>query len=94
MLDSKSFWLANMAVCVGLWIFVIFGAFYTFDSQTVTMTWWTITLALALGHTLELIMAIPIGRDAGLSLQKTIIYTLIFGFTWWVPVKRGIFKEE
>ncbi len=94
MLDNKSFWIANMMSCVVLWIVVIFGAFYSFESPSVTITWWVITLALVIGHPLELIMAIPIGKKAGISLQKTIINTLIFGFTWWVPLKRGVFKQQ
>ncbi len=94
MLDNKSFWIGNMMFCLVLWVFVIFGVFYSFESHEVTIAWWAITLALVIGHTFELIISIPIGNNAGISLQKTIINTIIFGFTWWVPLKRGVFKQQ
>lgn len=47
---------------------------------------------LVLLHTGELIITLPLGRQKGLSSTRTLLMTLLFGFTWWVPLKRGIHK--
>jgi hypothetical protein len=45
------------------------------------------------GHPLELSMSLPAGKRAGLSLERTIVMTLIFGITWWIPLKLGVFDR-
>lgn len=47
-------------------------------------------LAILIVHASELPAACPIGRARGLSRTRILIKTLIFGFTWWVPLKKGV----
>jgi zinc transporter ZupT len=53
-----------------------------------------ITLIWGLCHPLELAVSLPLAKKAGFSLLKTIIYTLVFGITWWLPVKLGVLTPE
>jgi hypothetical protein len=41
----------------------------------------------------ELLTSIPIGKKAGISTGTTVLKTLVFGFTWWLPVKMGILDK-
>jgi hypothetical protein len=45
------------------------------------------------GHPLELALSLRIGKRAGLSVFRTVLKTLAFGFTWWVPLKLGVIKK-
>ncbi len=47
---------------------------------------------LVLLHASELFITLPLGRQKGLSSTRTVLMTMLFGFTWWVPLKRGIHK--
>jgi len=82
-----------MAVCFVGWLFVVYGLLFPFEAgSTVRTVWWVILLIL-MTHFLELPKSIPIGKEAGSSLFKTVIYTILFGLTWWLPLQRGVFRE-
>lgn len=44
-----------------------------------------------LAHVLELPAAFRAVADRDRSEWVTMVMTLLFGFTWWVPVRRGIY---
>ena len=46
------------------------------------------------GHPLELVLAFPVGRAAGFSAGRTVLKTILFGFTWWVPVSLKVFRQK
>jgi len=54
---------------------------------------WGLYAALFVLHLFELKTALRVGREKGLSDLRIVLLNLIFGFTWWVPVKRGIIKR-
>ena len=91
MSKTQLFCYGNMAGAVIGWIFIFFGAAMGLNGGLQTL-WIIITVIWALGHPLELAVAIPIARKAGFSPLKTIVNTLVFGITWWIPVNLGIFK--
>lgn len=91
MLNNKNFWYANMAGAIVGWIFIIIGAASPF-SGALHIIWIVVALLWVVGHPLELITAVPIARKAGYSPGATVINTLAFGITWWIPVKLGVFK--
>ena len=93
MFKSKAFWYGNMAGGVGAWIFGIYGILCPFENPMVRITAIIIFWSFLLLHPLELIMAIPICKKAGIPLWKTIVFTMIFGFLWWLPVKMEVIKE-
>jgi hypothetical protein len=54
---------------------------------------WTIFLSLMLLHLGELKTAMTEGHKKGLSNRRIILMNMLFGFTWWVPLRRGIFSK-
>jgi hypothetical protein len=52
---------------------------------------WGLYGALFVLHLFELKTALRVGREKGLSTLRTVVKNLVFGFTWWVPLKNGIF---
>lgn len=84
---NKQFWLMSNAVTIVLHVAGV--AFYFaqgFDSWIAQL--WAIIVAI---HVLEIPMALMAVQDRGLSPGATAIKTLIFGFTWWVPARRGVY---
>ena len=75
------------------WLFAIYGLIVPIPNETVRIIWLIVLIVWVLGHPLELPISLPIGRNAGLSKQRTVVKTILFGFTWWLPVKLGVFKE-
>ncbi len=92
MIQNKLFWQGQMGGAVAGWVFIFWGALSPF-SGVVNLIWWIVMLLWALGHPLELTMSLPVGKRAGLSLQRTIAMTLVFGITWWIPLKMGVFER-
>lgn len=92
MLKNKLFWQGQMVFAVAGWIFIFWGALAPF-SGAVNFAWWVVLLLWAVGHPLELSMSLSVGKRAGLSLERTIFMTLVFGITWWIPLKLGVFDR-
>jgi len=93
MLKSKAFWYGNMAGGVGAWIFGISGLLCPFENPSIRITSLIIFWSFLILHPFELAMSIPICKKAGIPLWKTVVFTMIFGFLWWLPVKMEVFKE-
>ena len=93
MMDNKLFWYGNMAGALFGWVFIFYGAVSPIDSPFLYYTWIAITLGWVIGHPLELTQSLPIAQKANVPLKTAIIKTLIFGLTWWIPLKRGIIKN-
>lgn len=55
----------------------------------ITKGFWYIAAGLFALHLAEVfIKGIPVGLKAGKSRAYSIIMTLIFGFTWWLPIQK------
>lgn len=37
--------------------------------------------------------SLPAAKARGLSLERAFAKTMLFGFTWWVPLKAGVFDD-
>lgn len=57
-----------------------------------TAGWVGMLLILAL-HAAELPIALPLANEKGLSNREAWLKNALFGFTWWLPLKRGIFQR-
>jgi uncharacterized protein YhhL (DUF1145 family) len=75
------------------WLFIIFGVVFPIGDETVRTFWLAITCMWVIVHPLELILSIPIGKKAGIPTGTTVLNTLLFGFTWWLPVKMGVLNK-
>ncbi|MES1924560.1 hypothetical protein [Salinisphaera sp. T31B1] len=85
--DNRRFWLACNAILIVLHIFgLYFYVRYGFDHAVAEL--WAVVMMI---HMLEFPLAFIAVRDRGVRWGTTIMATLIFGFTWWVPTRRGVF---
>ncbi len=90
---KKAFWLLLMVGSLLGWAFAITGLIKPFEDEKLKKIWKCVFCTWAFGHPLELGLSLGIGKKAGLSGLRTVIKTLAFGFTWWVPLKLGIIKK-
>lgn len=74
-----------------LWGAVIILGHYIFPEDRLNSL--SLFLILLTIHILEIPTAHKIGRKNNLSATRTIVKTLLFGFTWWVPLKKGIINR-
>ena len=82
-MNSKLFWQLNRAVCLGLW-----GYLFYIAAKKKNPTAPLILLGL---HTSEYFTkGRAVGEAAGIDPVRTALLTLTYGFTWWVPTKKGI----
>jgi hypothetical protein len=93
MLRSKGFWYLMMAGSLAGWVFAIRGLIRPYEHEGIKRIWKNILLGWVVGHPLELGLAIPAGKAAGISVLKTVLKTMLFGFTWWVPVSLKVFRK-
>ena len=93
MMKSRMFWRGQMVFAVAGWVFIFWGLMSPFSVAAVRYVWWAVLLLWAGGHPLELFSSVPIGRRAGLSPERTVAMTLVFGITWWIPLKLGVFDR-
>lgn len=85
--DNRRFWLACNALLIVLHVAGVgFYVSHGFDSGVARL--WAILVMI---HMLEFPLAFIAVRDRRIGWGVTIIATLIFGFTWWVPARRGVF---
>jgi uncharacterized protein YhhL (DUF1145 family) len=92
MLKSRGFWYLMMAGAVLGWVFIVVGLLRPFRNETLKRLWKSVALTWLVGHPLELVLSRGIGAAAGVSPAQTIVKTMLYGFTWWLPVRLGIFK--
>ncbi len=87
------FWYVNMFVAVLGWFFVVGGLLFGPGPGFLRTLWIVVAVLWVVGHPLELLIAIPVGKKAGVSKGKSIAKTLVFGITWWLPLKIGAFND-
>jgi hypothetical protein len=94
MFKNKVFWyLFMMPGAILGWLFIIGGVICPIGNETLRTIWLVIVCVWCIGHPLELILSIPIGKKAGISTGTTILKTMLLGFTWWLPVKMGVLDK-
>ncbi len=88
MFDSKGFWLANNAIVLAL--YGVAGAL-AFQGQTAH---WAVVLAgvIVAAHVLEIPVAARVLKGKSTSALRLALCTVLFGFTWWVPANKGIYR--
>ena len=88
MMDSKAFWLVNNAA-----LLAIYGVAATLFSQGQDSHWLVILAAVILvAHVLEIPLAMKVLKDKNPSMGRLIAGTVLFGFTWWLPAKKGVYQ--
>ena len=88
------FWyLFMMPGAVAGWFFTLFGFLFPIQNETIKMLWIIIACTWGIGHPLELIVSIPIGKSKGIPVGAAVLKTIALGFTWWLPLKMGVTKK-
>lgn len=89
MQKSKVFWIIINVLALGLFLaglgLLIFVSPHWIGAVVV--------LGILLLHIFELKTALRIGRLKNLPDARIWLMTLAFGFTWWLPLKNGIYKS-
>ena len=87
-MNSKGFWYFLMAGAIGLWVAVLLAAILV---PSVSMIAWIVFIALVALHILEFpLVSKKIAVGKGISGHIAFIKTMLFGFTWWLALKKGI----
>lgn len=89
MTKKPAFWILLQASTILLYILLIGGGYVL----KLPALGWGLYAALFVLHLFELKTALQIGRENGLSKLRIVVMNLIFGFTWWVPLKQGIVQK-
>ena len=91
MTSNKTFWMVLMTGSIGLWALSVVGGQLLFPENPLKA--WGLFLILIAIHVSELPGTFKLGRKLGLSRHSVLIKTMLYGFTWWVPLKKGIFDR-
>lgn len=93
MLKNKTLWQGLMAGSLLVWAFILIGLVFPISNPAVKNLWIALFLIWGVAHPLELKFSLPVGKAAGLSFGRTVVKTLLFGFTWWVALKWEVVKD-
>ena len=80
---KKIFW----SIMQGLILAILIGALplgYLLDRPGIG---WLVFIAVIILHLVELGITIPLAKQRQYPVPATVIRTMLFGFTWWVPWK-------
>ena len=94
MLQRKMFWYGGQAVCLAVWIFNIIGLIKPYGNEATRKLWKISMPVWAIIHPVEIPLAYGLAaKGAGVSLKRTVVKTILYGFTWWVPLKMGVLEK-
>lgn len=85
--DNRAFWRLCQAILIVVHAAGLY-AWLRYATDAPATVLWLIILAI---HVLELPMAFIALRGRSAQALTVIVATLIFGFTWWVPARRGLY---
>lgn len=91
MFQNRYFWLFNnflilLVHLVGATLLLSGARPWT---DPIVLVW----LALVAIHALEIPVAFSATQERPQPLATTVLMTLIFGFTWWLPARLGIYGK-
>lgn len=87
---SKNTVYLAMAIPVLGWLFIIAGCVVPLEHWMLRTLWWLDIAASAGLHALQLVVALPVARRAGVPRPKAVFMTMLLGATWWKPLKEGV----
>lgn len=91
-MNSKGFWYFLMFGSICLFAFSIWLGRYLFPDNCLLS--WIIFLGLLALHIAEIpLSGLRIGREKNIPVPVVIVKTTLFGFTWWLPLKKGIIRS-
>lgn len=90
MFETKQFWQVQNAFLLA---FYMIAGVLLFDGRT---DHWAVLIAgiILVAHVLEIPLAMKMLRDKNPSMGRLALGTLLFGYTWWVPARKGIYAVQ
>lgn len=87
MLDNKMLWLAQNLALMAFWLAAL--ALLALGQSG----HWLVLLAAVIlaAHVLEVPLAFMLLRGRNAAPLRLVLMTLLFGYTWWLPARRGIY---
>lgn len=83
----------NLIPIFGL-LFIFYGLAFPIENVYIAACWYIdIFLSVAV-HAIQLFVACPLGKKAGYTTQKTVLYTMVFGATWWKPLQSRMALQK
>ncbi len=89
MLKSRVFWNMLRLGTIILFLALILAGYLI----NAPVFGWILVGLLLLLHISELPTAFRVGRAKGLSDSRILLMDLLFGFTWWLPLRNGVFEK-
>ncbi|HEX4917102.1 MAG TPA: hypothetical protein VFV43_04310 [Limnobacter sp.] len=89
MKEEQRIWYGLQAGLVVFWLIVPLVGLMGFHLPWLTM----LAAIILLAHVLEIPLAMNKLRPLQLPSGKVILKTLVFGFTWWLPLSKGYTRE-
>ncbi|MDB5977652.1 MAG: hypothetical protein JWR07_4412 [Nevskia sp.] len=87
MLDNKALWLAQNLALAAFWLAALVLLVLGQSGH-----WLVLVAAVILAaHVLEVPLAFMVLRGRGAAPLRVTLMTLVFGYTWWLPARRGIY---
>ena len=87
--NSKLFHFLKIIPIAG-WIYIIVGTIWPFENQILYWAWIIDIFLSCVVHSLQLIISVPIGKALEISVFKVVVLTIIFGGTYWKPLKNSL----
>ena len=87
-MNSKGFWYFLQFGAIVLYCGAIILGYLVFPDSP--LLWFSFFLFLVIIHISEIPFAMKFGKEKNLSSGITILKIFLFGFTWWLPLKKGI----
>lgn len=92
MLQNKKFWYFLMMGAIVLYVLSIVLGRYLFPGDLLMSHIFFIGLVAL--HIVEIPMvSLKIGREKGIPALTVVLNTLLYGFTWWLPLKKGVIDK-
>lgn len=86
--NGKGIWIASNLACLGIYAAASYLCLTGASSHIVV---WAAALIL-IAHVLEVPLAFHQLKDRTKNPLKVVVATILFGLTWWIPAKRGIYN--
>jgi hypothetical protein len=89
MSKKRGFWVWLQIGAILLYGMILAGSYYIGQGRGGCI----LIGLMAILHLSEMRTALRIGEEKGLSLARILGMSLLFGFTWWVPLRMGVIER-
>ena len=87
-MPAKMWWTLLRTGAIALWLAAVVAGSSLYPSWGPAA--WVFLAIIAAIHLFEIPFVLRFDALKQLSRPRTALLTLIFGFTWWLPLKRGV----